>query len=199
MAGAFLTLFGDPWVTVLSDPRCALGPCGLEGVLCLRGGGAGLAARFGLIDSSDLVSDPDRFGQTNLSIHLRLGGDEVAAASDSEVGGGVGAFGFSLFPQAKVMHRLRTGVSTVTSAGRSFLGFNVETASCCTMTTLRSRGFSVIGSVLRIVVALRGGLMVGLGTLRPSSLVSSAVDAALCVLQAEWVLNVRGGCGRGVA
>lgn len=40
-------------------------------------------------------------------------------------------------------------------------------------------------------VGRKGGLVVGLGMLRPSSLVNSAVEVVLCVLQAEAVLRPR--------
>lgn len=50
-----------------------------------------------------------------------------------------------------------------------------------------------MGNAPRIAVGGRGGLIAGLATLCPSSLVNSAVDVVLGLLQVDWVLKVRGG------
>lgn len=190
MLGLFLIIFGDPWVTVLSDPRWTfIASARAEG---LRSGGGGLIVRLEtLVGLSDLFSDPGLVGQANLSIHLRFGG-EAALVSGSLAGTGAGGGGVFLLPHAKLMHRLRPSPSsTLFSSGAALRSLDM----CPTIVGSRVNTFSVMDLGMAAVIAVggSGGLTAGLATLWPSSLVSSAVEATLGLLHVDCVLRVRGG------
>ena len=187
-AGAFRTLLGDAWVTVLSEPRCCLtAPSAFNPELRLCGGGGltGLLAPATAI----LVSAWPFDGQANFIMHFRLGGDCAADSTGAGAHVGDGVFGLdlasSLPRQANMTQRLRPNVASTDCSGPLVDLSFVPAFSAPAINTLRSNGLSWTGMML-YVVGRSGGLIAGLGTLRPSSLVSSAVDAALGLQLQEY-------------
>lgn len=190
IAGLLRTLFGEACVTVLSDPRWALET--------RRSGGGGLAKRL----PEDVLCRGGRevtesfVGQTNFSMHLRLGGevDVLAAASSAGFGDSfaadVGGRRLSLLPpHANEMHRFRPSPASTDFSEP----VSATLSSCPRMVGSLVNVFSEMGMEVVIAIGGRGGEVAGLATLWPSSLVSSAVDATLGLLHVDCVLKVRGG------
>ena len=77
---------------MLSDPRCALKASALAEADALRSGGGGLTGRLTTARdlSETLRSTLGREGHTNLSMHLRLGGEAELAGSSCWTGCGAG-------------------------------------------------------------------------------------------------------------